>query len=222
MEVRGAAKLRLLLTASLLYLVTTYDTDTGGSHLPEPPSGTAAGGGSAATAAARRTLLQPQHPPPRPQGRLPYPSKRHLQQKQQQDGGAAAASGLRCPPLSRELFAGRARNNTVLYAVANEAQWDFFSNWLHHIKRAGIGYYIVAAADTSTSKRLAAAGEPCFDWVDDSIAQHGGWVGRFAAVGVFRFDSRAAIGWMQCMCKYRWVLGWVGRWARLHRWAALQ
>ena len=59
------------------------------------------------------------------------------------------------------------------YEQANDAQWDFASNWLHFTKKAGISYYVVAAADAPASERLAAAGEPCFEWIDEAIAGMG-------------------------------------------------
>ena len=85
--------------------------------------------------------------------------------------------------MTRELLAGRAKDNTVMYAVVNSAQWDFFENWLHHIKALGIGYYVLAATDAVTSERLAALGEPCFDRIDDEIPKLGAWAGAVLWVG---------------------------------------
>lgn len=59
-------------------------------------------------------------------------------------------------------------------AQMNEAQWDFGRNWLHHVKKAGIGYYIAVAADVPTSEALVAAGEPCVERIDNEAAKLGG------------------------------------------------
>ena len=60
----------------------------------------------------------------------------------------------------------------------NEAQWDFGRNWLHHVKKAGIDYYLAVAADVVTSEALVAAGEPCVERIDEEAAKLGGcWVG---------------------------------------------
>ena len=103
------------------------------------------------------------------------------QQQQQQQQQAQAAGLPRCAPAaSRELFASRAgTGGTVMVAVMNSAQWDFGLNWLHHVKAAGIDFYVVAAADQATSERLAAASEPCFEWFDDEAPKLG--EGRAAA-----------------------------------------
>ncbi|EFN56520.1 hypothetical protein CHLNCDRAFT_144132 [Chlorella variabilis] len=97
------------------------------------------------------------------------------QQQQQQQQQAQAAGLPRCAPAaSRELFASRAgTGGTVMVAVMNSAQWDFGLNWLHHVKAAGIDFYVVAAADQATSERLAAASEPCFEWFDDEAPKLG-------------------------------------------------
>jgi hypothetical protein len=52
---------------------------------------------------------------------------------------------------------------------ANQHQWDFAENWMQHVANAGITYAVVAASDASTSRRLAALGQPCFEWIDDEI-----------------------------------------------------
>lgn len=69
----------------------------------------------------------------------------------------------------------------------NEAQWDFGRNWLHHVKAAGIGYYLAVAADVPTSQALSAAGEPCVERIDDEAAKLGGCCRRVAfAIGWHR------------------------------------
>lgn len=55
----------------------------------------------------------------------------------------------------------------------NSALWDFGRNWLHHIKGIKLDYYVIAAADESASARLAAAGEPCFEWFDAEAVKLG-------------------------------------------------
>jgi hypothetical protein len=131
---------------------------------PSALGGAATGGGTPAAAAGRRL---------------------------QQAGAAAAAAGGRCQALTKELLQGRARNNTVMLAVMNAAQWDFAQNWLHHTKRAGIDYYVVAATDAQTSARLAALGEPCFDRIDEEVAKLGEWQRRRNSGQL----SAAAVGW---------------------------
>jgi hypothetical protein len=116
---------------------------------PSAIGGAATGGGIPAAASATGRLLQ--------------------------QAGTAAAAGGKCKALTKELLQGRARNNTVMLAVMNAAQWDFAQNWLHHTKRAGVDYYVVAATDAQTSERLAALGEPCFDRIDEEVAKLGEW-----------------------------------------------
>lgn len=92
-------------------------------------------------------------------------------------GAASSGSGSpRCQPRpTKQLFAARAAagNGTVLLAVMNAAQWDFGMNWLHHVKALKMNWYVIAAADAASSQRLAAAGEPCFEWVDDEAPKLG-------------------------------------------------
>jgi hypothetical protein len=89
---------------------------------------------------------------------------------QAEPGGAAAP---RCPPLTQDVFSRRARNNTVMFAVMNGEQFDFARNWLHHVKKAGIDYYVAVAADANASAQLAALGEPCVDRADEEVAKLG-------------------------------------------------
>lgn len=95
-------------------------------------------------------------------------------------GGTTGSGGL-CPPLMRELLASRAKQNTIMFAVINEAQFDFARNWLHWVKKVGIDYYFVAATDANTSRRLIDMDEPCFDRVDEKVTAlglqwgHEGW-----------------------------------------------
>lgn len=111
---------------------------------------------------------------------------------------SAEAGGKRCPPLSKEILDKRARNNTVMLAVMNEAQWDFGMNWRHHVGAAGVDYYVVAATDVPTSRRLAAMGEPCFERIDEETQKLGlkwgeeGWR-RMTWSKVFLVD--AVIDW---------------------------
>jgi hypothetical protein len=56
---------------------------------------------------------------------------------------------------------------------ANSEQWDFALNWLFHVKKAGITYAMVAASDVNTSRRLAAMGQPCFEWIDTEVPKMG-------------------------------------------------
>ena len=73
--------------------------------------------------------------------------------------GAGAAAvvdpGRRCPPLSRGLLERRAQNNTLLLGVLSSAQQDFGLNWVQHLRRLGLRYWLVAAADANTSALLA-------------------------------------------------------------------
>ncbi|KAI7844886.1 hypothetical protein COHA_001538 [Chlorella ohadii] len=137
-------------------------------------------------------------------------------------GGRRLAAGTRCPAVSRELLAARAKNNTLMFAMCassplpllnptglhspapsgscffrkqmNEAQWDFGRNWLHHVKKAGIDYYLAVAADVVTSEALVAAGEPCVERIDEEAAKLGlawgqeGWR-RMTWSKVFFMDS---------------------------------
>jgi hypothetical protein len=53
-----------------------------------------------------------------------------------------------CPKLSPGLLDAVAVRKTVLLAAADWAAWDVFGvNWLAHVQRAGVGYYLVAALD---------------------------------------------------------------------------
>lgn len=94
-------------------------------------------------------------------------------------GGTTGSGGL-CPPLMRELLASRAKQNTIMFAVINEAQFDFARNWLHWVKKVGIDYYFVAATDANTSRRLIDMDEPCFDRVDEKVTALGGCISRVA------------------------------------------
>ncbi|KAL4447412.1 hypothetical protein ABPG75_004631 [Micractinium tetrahymenae] len=89
------------------------------------------------------------------------------------DGAVPDPAAKRCPQLSKEVLEARARRTEsgriVMYAVANEQQWEFARNWLFFAKKAGIGYYVVAAADAFASRQLAEQGEPCFEWIDEEI-----------------------------------------------------
>lgn len=109
---------------------------------------------------------------------LPLGQPLPLDQQQQQEAAAqpppSETQGPRCPALSRELFMERAgAGGVAMIAVMNTAQWDFGLNWLHHVRAAGIDYYVIAAADVVTSQRLTASGEPCFEWLDEEAPRLG-------------------------------------------------
>ncbi|PRW61069.1 hypothetical protein C2E21_0568 [Chlorella sorokiniana] len=111
-----------------------------------------------------------------------------------QGGRRHLAAGTRCPPVSRDVLAARAQNNTLMFAMMNEAQWDFGRNWMHHVKKAGISYYLAVAADVPTSEALVAAGEPCVERIDEEADKLGlawgqeGWR-RMTWSKVFFMDS---------------------------------
>ncbi|PSC67546.1 ribosomal large subunit pseudouridine synthase D [Micractinium conductrix] len=134
---------------------------------------------------------------------------------QDQAGGtgssAATDGGPRCPLLSREVLAARAHHNTVMLAVANDAQWDFASNWLHFTKKAGISYYVVAAADAPASERLAAAGEPCFEWIDEAIAGMGAVGGAALECWAGRRDEGSE-GWRRITWTKVFIVDAVAEW----------
>lgn len=104
-------------------------------------------------------------------------------------GGGLPPLGACCPLLRRRprLPASRSRPpppdrppphtthspSVIARAQINSAQWDFGLNWLHHIKAIQLDYYVLAAADASASARLAAAGEPCFEWLDTEAPKLG-------------------------------------------------
>lgn len=81
----------------------------------------------------------------------------------------------------------------------NEAQWDFALNWRHHVQKAGIDYYVAAATDAPTSRRLAELGEPCFEQIDEETQKLGlawgqeGWR-RMTWSKVFLLDSVVDFG----------------------------
>ncbi|KAL4427446.1 hypothetical protein ABPG77_000735 [Micractinium sp. CCAP 211/92] len=164
------------------------------------------GGGQAAAAGARRGLRQAMAA----QDTGAVEPLNHAKAVQKTiDAGADGSStprdatGARCPQLSRRVLEARARTtgsgSIVMYAVANEQQWEFARNWLHYTKKAGIDYYVVAAADAFASRQLAALGEPCFEWIDEQIPSLGlewgqeGWR-RMTWAKVFVLDRIADWG----------------------------
>ncbi|KAL4425402.1 hypothetical protein ABPG75_009418 [Micractinium tetrahymenae] len=81
----------------------------------------------------------------------------------------------------------------------NEAQWEFAFNWRHHVQKVGIDYYVVAATDAPTSRRLAEMGEACFEQMDEETQKLGlawgqeGWR-RMTWSKVFLVDSVVDFG----------------------------
>ncbi|KAL4457956.1 hypothetical protein ABPG75_012821 [Micractinium tetrahymenae] len=82
----------------------------------------------------------------------------------------AAAPPLAAPQCYGAVACARLQASS---SRLNEAQWDLGMNWLHHVKKAGMDYYVLAAADPQTSAKLASAGEPCFEWFDEGAAALG-------------------------------------------------
>ena len=166
----------LLLALSHVALTASADAQRGGlipgasSLQGDRSSGGAIGSAAGDAGGARRSLRQ---------------AGTQLQQAQAATAAAAgttagaASNGSgspRCQPRpTKQLFAARAAagNGTVLLAVMNAAQWDFGMNWLHHVKALKMNWHVIAAADAASSQRLAAAGEPCFEWVDDEAPKLG-------------------------------------------------
>jgi hypothetical protein len=64
-----------------------------------------------------------------------------------------------CGPLTVEKLAAAAANFTVMLMVtdANTAP-DLLHHWLGNVQAAGIGYYLIAAADDATSRLLVQRG----------------------------------------------------------------
>ena len=144
--------------------------------LPQRQAGSATATASAMVAAAQRQRRQLQakaHQRPKRNKRT-EPGIQEGPGAAARGGEAAATAAARCPPLTAELAQRRAGGNaTLMLTTLNEAYWDFGMNWLHHVKQAGIGYYIIAATDHAASARLAGMGEPCFEWVDAEAAALG-------------------------------------------------
>lgn len=61
-----------------------------------------------------------------------------------------------CPPLSKELIASFAVQNTIMLTVSDWRIFETFGvNWMKHLNRFGVGYYIVGATDKRTSDFLS-------------------------------------------------------------------
>lgn len=71
---------------------------------------------------------------------------------------------------------------------------DFFLNWLHYTKAAGIANFIVGALDEGASRAMTELGVPCFGWVDGEAEKLGERARRLA--------SRAAL-WRLRGCRAR-------------------
>ncbi|GIL50740.1 hypothetical protein Vafri_6891 [Volvox africanus] len=80
------------------------------------------------------------------------------------DSGYPRGRGLRstgrpCGPLTRELLAGVARNNTVLITAIDRLAWKSFGpSYVENIAAANITYWLVAALDPETSLTLGQLG----------------------------------------------------------------
>lgn len=112
----GHGAVKLLVLAVLAGLATTADIQAERRFLPAPgeregvaavPPATGGSGG----AAPRRLLAAPSLQQQQAAG---LAATGHQLQQSAQGGGGG---GTRCPPLSRDLFSRRARNNTVMLAV---------------------------------------------------------------------------------------------------------
>ncbi|KXZ42178.1 hypothetical protein GPECTOR_190g297 [Gonium pectorale] len=82
---------------------------------------------------------------------------------------AAPAAGAGCPALTREHVAQFARNNTIMLTVAD---WRIFGtmgiNWMKHLAKWGVDYYLVGATDKNTAQFLGHTGKhPCFKFYED-------------------------------------------------------
>ncbi|GFR46128.1 hypothetical protein Agub_g7646 [Astrephomene gubernaculifera] len=78
-----------------------------------------------------------------------------------------------CPHLSREHVAQFARNNTIMLTVAD---WRIFGtmgiNWMKHLAKWGVDYYLVGATDAKTSQFLGHTGKhPCFKFYEEGASQ---------------------------------------------------
>ncbi|EFJ47189.1 hypothetical protein VOLCADRAFT_92385 [Volvox carteri f. nagariensis] len=106
------------------------------------------------------------------------------QQQQQPPAEGAAAEAVvevegapdGCGSLSRELLAQWAVNNTVMVAFTNSIMFrNFGPTWLHHVRKAGIKYWVLAVADNDTAKLVRNYGaDHCFlvheNEIDDTAA----------------------------------------------------
>ncbi|GLC34363.1 hypothetical protein PLESTB_000737400 [Pleodorina starrii] len=126
----------------------------------------------------------------------PEAKEKQLPQKQQQQhqpkvkpeaesgavaAAAAAAAGVvvpadACGVLSRELLEQWSQNNTVLLTFTNSVMFrNFGPTWLHHVRQAGIKYWVLAVADNETARLVRSHGaDHCFlvheNEIDDTAA----------------------------------------------------
>jgi hypothetical protein len=69
-----------------------------------------------------------------------------------------AAGGV-CGPLTVEKLAAAAVNLTVMLMVTDASTApELLHHWLGNVQAAGIGYYLIAAADDATSRLLVERG----------------------------------------------------------------
>ncbi|GIL65415.1 hypothetical protein Vafri_19165 [Volvox africanus] len=111
-------------------------------------------------------------PPPPPSPPPPAQSKNAVTTVSSQSSSAPVSAG--CPELSRDYVAQFARLNTVMLTVAD---WRIFGtmgiNWMKHLAKYGVDYYLVGATDIKTAQFLGHKGKhPCFRFYEDGV-QHG-------------------------------------------------
>jgi hypothetical protein len=72
---------------------------------------------------------------------------------------ASIASSQACGPLTVDKLAAAAVNYTVMLMVTDASTaHDLLHHWLGNVQAAGIGYYLIAAADDATSQLLVERG----------------------------------------------------------------
>ncbi|KAG1654663.1 hypothetical protein FOA52_003820 [Chlamydomonas sp. UWO 241] len=106
--------------------------------------------------------------------KVPEPEKKTEETPPKKAGGEVA----HCPELSKELLSQFAVNNTIMLTVCD---WNIFGsmgiNWVQHLKKLGVTYWIVGATDSKTSEYLASGDgkHPCFKfWEGDQDANTNG------------------------------------------------
>ncbi|GLC65037.1 hypothetical protein PLESTF_000239600 [Pleodorina starrii] len=119
----------------------------------------------------------PSPPPPKPSPPpSPSPPPKVEPKAAATAGTATAAAGTGCPELTRELVAEFARDNTIMLTVAD---WRIFGtmgiNWMKHLAKWGVDYYLVAATDVTTAQFLGHTGKhPCFRFYEEGPKQGSG------------------------------------------------
>ncbi|GIL87771.1 hypothetical protein Vretimale_13060 [Volvox reticuliferus] len=130
---------------------------------------------SAATAVPPSPPPPSPPPPPPPSPPPPAPSKKAMTTGTAGVSQSASdSSSTGCPELSREYVAQFARQNTIMLTVAD---WRIFGtmgiNWMKHLAKWGVDYYLVGATDVKTAQFLGHKGKhPCFRFYEDG-ARHG-------------------------------------------------